>query len=76
MCLRLTPPKGKGTEVLIHLSVFDGGLFPGDIHSLACQGGLYNSKKKCLGREIHELQLEVRLACTEAVRAVGYRGQA
>ena len=72
MFLRLTPPRGKGAGVLIHLSVMDGGRFPGDTHSLTCWGGLANSKEKHLGREMQELQLEVRFACTLVVRAIGY----
>lgn len=72
MFLGLTPPRGKGTGVLIHLSVMDGGLFPADIHSRACPGGLANSEEKHLGREMQELLLEVRFACPVVVRAIGY----
>ena len=72
MFLRLTPPRGKGAGVLIHLSVTDGGLFPADIHSWARPGGLANSKEKHLGREMQELPLEVRCACAVVVSAIGY----
>ena len=50
----------------------DGGLFPADIHSRACPGGLANSEEKHLGREMQELLLEVRFACPVVVRAIGY----